>query len=90
VIRNEFDFGFVGGHLAGDEVDELPWTMDQLVLIVPVGHRLGAKRSVKPQDISSEDFILREQGSATRARVTAHLRKCRIEAKAVMEIAGSR
>jgi DNA-binding transcriptional LysR family regulator len=24
VIRNEFDFGFVGGHLAGDEVGVLP------------------------------------------------------------------
>ena len=24
VIRNKFDFGFVGGHLAGDEVDVLP------------------------------------------------------------------
>ena len=24
VARNEFDFGFVGGHLAGDEVDVVP------------------------------------------------------------------
>ena len=87
VIRNEFDFGFVGGHLAGDEVDVVPWLTDELILIVPIGHRLASKRRVKPQDLANEQFIFREQGSATRAVVAAHLRKCRIEAEAVMEMA---
>ena len=87
VIRNEFDFGFVGGHLAGDEVEVLPWTIDELVLIVPLGHRLAGKRIVKPEELSSEKFILREQGSATRAAVAAHLSKSRIEVEAVMEMA---
>ena len=87
VIRNEFDFGFVGGHLAGDEVEVLPWITDELRLIVPKGHRLAGKRTVKPQDLLQEQFILREQGSATRAVVAAHLGKLRIEPEAVMEIA---
>ena len=87
VIRNEFDFGFVGGHLAGDEVEVLPWITDELRLIVPKGHRLAGKRTVKPQDLLKEQFILREQGSATRAVVAAHLGKLRIEPEAVMEIA---
>lgn len=86
VIRNEFDFGFVGGHLAGNEVDVLPWITDEIILIVPLGHRLAGKRSVTPQDLSSEKFIFREQGSATRAVVATHLRKFRVDAEAVMEI----
>jgi DNA-binding transcriptional LysR family regulator len=86
VIRNEFDFGFVGGHLAGDEVDVLPWITDEIILIVPLGHRLARNRSVTPQDLSSEKFIFREQGSATRAVVATHLRKFRVDAEAVMEI----
>jgi DNA-binding transcriptional LysR family regulator len=86
VIRNEFDFGFVGGHLAGDEVDVLPWITDEIILIVPLGHRLAGKRTVTPQDLSSEKFIFREQGSATRAVVATHLRKFRVDAEAVMEI----
>ena len=86
IIRNDFDFGFVGGHLAGDEVDVMPWMTDQLVLIVPAGHRLAAKRSVRPQDLSNEKFILREQGSATRAVVAAYFRKLSLEPEAVMEI----
>ena len=87
VIRNEFDFGFVGGHLAGDEVEVLPWLTDELVLIMPLAHRLARLKSVKPQDIADEQFILREQGSATRSIVAAHLRKSRIEVEAVMEMA---
>ena len=46
VIKNEFDFGFVGGHLAGDEVEVLPWLTDEIVLIAPVNHRLAGKRIV--------------------------------------------
>jgi len=87
VIRNEFDFGFVGGHLAGDEVDVVPWITDRIILIAPLGHRLGGKRIVKPQDLANEKFIFREQGSATRAVVATHLRKCHIEVEAVMEMA---
>ena len=87
VIQNEFDFGFVGGHLTGDEVNVVSWITDELVLIVPLGHRLATRRLVKPQDLSPEQFIFREQGSASRAVVAAHLRKARIEAEAVMEMA---
>lgn len=86
VIRNEFDFGFVGGHLAGDEVDVLPWITDEIILVVPLGHRFAGKRSVRAKDLSKEKFILREQGSATRAVVATHLRKLRVDTEAIMEI----
>lgn len=87
VIRNQFDFGFVGGHLAGDDVEVAPWLVDELVLIVPLGHRLAGRKSVKPRALAKEQFILREQGSATRAVVASHLRKSRIEVEAIMEMA---
>ncbi|HZE70067.1 MAG TPA: LysR substrate-binding domain-containing protein [Pyrinomonadaceae bacterium] len=48
---------------------------------------LAGRRVVKPQELSKELFIFREQGSATRAVVAAHLRKSGIEAEAVMEMA---
>jgi DNA-binding transcriptional LysR family regulator len=86
VIRNEFDFGFVGGHLVGDEVDVLSWTTDHLVLVVPANHRLARKKSVKVADLRNEVFILREAGSATRAAVAHHLKKADLEVEAVMEM----
>lgn len=86
MIRNEFDFGFVGGHLAGDEVDVLPWMTDRLVLVVPSNHILAGKKSVKVADLRKERFILREPGSATRAAVVNHLQKSDLEVETVMEM----
>ena len=86
VVRNDFDFGFVGGHLAGDEVDVLPWITDEIILIVSPAHRLARKRSITAQDLLSEKFIFREQGSATRDVIATHLRKMRVEVPAVMEL----
>lgn len=86
VIRNEFDFGFVGGHLAGDEVEVLPWMTDHLILVVPPNHVLTRKKSVKIADLRKEMFILREAGSATRAAVAHHLKKADLEVETVMEM----
>ncbi|MGH9966522.1 MAG: LysR substrate-binding domain-containing protein [Pyrinomonadaceae bacterium] len=86
VIRNEFDFGFVGGHLAGDEVDVLPWLTDQLVLVVPPAYHLARKKSVKTEDLRKERFILRESGSATRATILSHLQKCNLQVETVIEM----
>ena len=86
IIRNEFDFGFVGGHLAGDEVDVLPWMTDHLVLVVPSNHILARKKSVKVADLRKEKFILREPGSATRAAVVNHLQKSDLDVETVMEM----
>jgi DNA-binding transcriptional LysR family regulator len=86
VIRNEFDFGFVGGHLAGDEVDVLTWIIDHLVLVVPSNHVLARKKLVKIADLRKESFILREPGSATRAAVVNHLQKSDLKVETVMEM----
>jgi DNA-binding transcriptional LysR family regulator len=86
VITNEFDFGFVGGHLAGDEIEVIPWLTDEVVLVVPPGHALARKRRVGPQDIANEPFIFREQGSATQAAVERGLSESGLQLKAVMEM----
>ena len=86
VIRNEFDFGFVGGHLVGDEVDVLPWLTDQLVLVVGPKHSLARKKSIKAEDLRNEKFILRELGSATRSTISNHLQRSNLALQAVMEM----
>jgi DNA-binding transcriptional LysR family regulator len=86
VARNEFDFGFVGGHLAGDEVDVHPWLTDQLVLVVAPTHPLARKKSVKAEDLRREKFILRELGSATRATIVSHLQRSNLLVETVMEM----
>ena len=86
VIRNEFDFGFVGGHLAGDEVDVIPWVTDRLVLIVAPDHPFAKKRSIKSDDLRNEKFVLRERGSATRAAIGNRLEISGLEIDPVMEM----
>ena len=86
VARNEFDFGFVGGHLAGDEVDVHPWLTDRLVLIVSPANALAQKKSIKPDALRNERFILREQGSATRATIVRHLEQSNLSVETVMEM----
>lgn len=86
VARNEFDFGFVGGHLAGDEVEAQAWLTDQLVLVVAPGHALARKKSVKLEDLRKEKFILREPGSATRATIIRHLQQLNLSVQPLIEL----
>ena len=86
VIRNEFDFGFVGGHLVGDAVEVLAWVTDQLALVVGPKHPLAKKKSIKAEDLRKEKFILRELGSATRSTIASHLQKSSLAVQTVMEM----
>jgi len=86
VIRNEFDFGFVGGHLMGDDVDTLPWVTDQLLLVVGPRHPMAKKKSIRSEDLRKEKFVLREMGSATRATIASHLEKASLAVQPVMEM----
>jgi DNA-binding transcriptional LysR family regulator len=86
IIKNEFDLGFVGGHLISDEIEMLPWLIDELVLIVSPGHPLARKRQVKPRDLAKERFIYREPGSATRAVVEKNLRELNLPLEAAVEM----
>jgi DNA-binding transcriptional LysR family regulator len=86
VLRNEFDFGFVGGHLAASEVTALPWLTDELLLVVPPNHQFARKKTVNKQELEKESFILRESGSATRAVIVDQLRKSDFELDTVMEM----
>ena len=86
VLRNEFDFGFVGGHLAASEVTALPWLTDELLLVVPRAHQFARKKTVNKQELQKESFILRESGSATRAVIVDQLRKSDFDVITIMEM----
>src|SRR5918912_17733 len=86
VVRNAFDFGFVGGHLIGEEVEVLPWLIDEIVLVVPPSHPLTKKKLVRLRDLRGEQIISRERGSATQAAVDNKLRDSEIRLEAVMEM----
>jgi DNA-binding transcriptional LysR family regulator len=86
VAANEFDFGFVGGHLAAKDVEVLPWRTDTIILIVPPKHSLTCRKSVKPKDLEKESFVLRETGSATQATIASHLETKGIQLNSIGEL----
>jgi DNA-binding transcriptional LysR family regulator len=85
VLENDFDFGFVGGHLVSREVEVIPWITDEILLVVAPKHSLAKRRQVRIRDLKGEKFIFREPGSATQAAVSAALHDVGIEVESVME-----
>ena len=73
IIKDEFDLGFVGGHLISNEVEALPWRTDELVLAISPRHPMARRRQIKPGDLENETLISREPGSATQAAIGKHL-----------------
>jgi LysR family transcriptional regulator, transcriptional activator of the cysJI operon len=86
VLSNEFDFGFVGGHLVAAEVSAHAWLTDELLLVVSPDHRLRNKKTVRKQDLEGESFIVRESGSATRATIVTQLQQANFELETVIEM----
>jgi LysR family transcriptional regulator, low CO2-responsive transcriptional regulator len=86
IIKDEFDLGFVGGHLISEEIETFPWRIDALVLVVSPSHSLARKRQIKPSDLENEIFINREPGSATQAAIEKQLPLRNLSISAAVEM----
>ncbi len=87
ILRNEYDFGFIGSHLAGGEdLVVTAWCTDELLLIAAPEHALAHRRKISLHDIAKEPFIYRERGSATRAVVEYSLIDANLQLEAVIEL----
>ena len=52
------------------EVKFIPFSQEELVVIASIHHPLAKRKSVSPQDLAQEPFIMKEKGAGTRRRVT--------------------
>lgn len=87
VLRNEYDFGFVGGHLTGGEdVEVISWCIDELILIAAPDHALARRKQVELRNIAKEPFIFRESGSATQAVVEKSLLDAQVQLQPIIEL----
>ncbi|MEA1867611.1 MAG: selenium metabolism-associated LysR family transcriptional regulator, partial [Thermodesulfobacteriota bacterium] len=66
VANGELELGMVGAVVQKKGLSFEPRFHDDMVLIVPSGHRLADCRQVSIEDLASEPFVLREKGSGTR------------------------
>src|SRR6059036_2120098 len=69
VARNDLDMAIVAGPLPSCELKRRALLGDDLVIIAPVGSKLAAARSLRPDQLETETWLLREEGSDTRRQV---------------------
>lgn len=53
-----------------------PALEDRLVIVCPPGHPFFGRPSVRPEELSGQAMVLREEGSGTRAHLEEALRGC--------------
>jgi len=63
-----------------------PWVQDELVMIVPRGHPLAGRRSVRAPAIATERYIAREKGSSTRGVAERYLAGLGVTLTPTMEL----
>lgn len=67
MLHNELDIALVEGIITRKEIHTEPVLQDRLEIICSPEHPLAEKSSVRIEDLSNHNFILRERGSGTRA-----------------------
>ena len=87
IRANELDLGVVGGHESRPGEECLAKGMrDELVLIVPPGHRWSRRREIAPNLLGAERLLVREEGSASRQVTERALQHVGARIGATMEV----
>jgi aminoethylphosphonate catabolism LysR family transcriptional regulator len=74
-------------HFADDpRLHGMPFSRARVVVLVPAGHRLAGRKSVRIESLEGERMIVREAGSTTRKAVDAALQEAGVRPKVVMEL----
>ncbi len=83
------EVGLTEGVIETEDLDSRVFYQDELVTIAPPRHPLLRKRSVTAREICREPFIVREEGSGTRAVVERALAAKGLSVKPVLLLAGT-
>jgi DNA-binding transcriptional LysR family regulator len=69
VARNDLDMAIVAGALPSGELQARGLSRDELLMIAPPNSPVARARAVKPHQLETETWLLREEGSDTRRQV---------------------
>jgi DNA-binding transcriptional LysR family regulator len=86
LLDGTIELGLTEGPIEDDELESSVFYRDELVAIAPAGHSLLKKKNVTAREICREPFILREEGSGTRAVVELALGRKGITLKPIMSL----
>lgn len=63
----------------------LPFSQEELLLILPLNHPLSGRKSIAPEDLVKEPLIMKESGSGTRKRVNELFDRRKLTPNVLME-----
>ena len=86
---NEVDIAIMGRPPKELATRAEPFAAHPHVFVAPVGHPLTLAGPLAPEALRGQDFILREEGSGTRAALEKFLLQARVEPRVTMEMASN-
>ncbi|HEU6448183.1 MAG TPA: LysR family transcriptional regulator [Verrucomicrobiae bacterium] len=87
LLDGTVELGLTEGLIENDALESEDFFQDELVAIALAGHPLLKKKNVTVREICREPFILREEGSGTRAVVEQALRRKGFKIKPLLSLA---
>lgn len=87
LLNGSIELGLTEGPIENDELESTVFYQDELVAIAPAGHPLLKRKNVAAKEFCRESFIVREEGSGTRAVVERALRRKAITVKPLLSLA---
>jgi len=85
LLTNELDLGLVSHNARDPRLVAQAFLQDELVVIVPPGHKWAKKRRIDPRELAEETFIVAAQGAGTRAVVEERLKTLGIAVPNLLE-----
>lgn len=75
VIDGSVELGIVSFPRKWPELTVLPWRQEEMVLVVPPGHRLAGLGPLDPRELEGETFVAFDSDLAIRRAIDRYLRK---------------
>jgi len=79
LLKSELDIGFVEGDISSTALVVKPIMTDELSVICSPEHPFHLRTSIRVEELNGQNFVLREEGSGTRAKVEDILRAHQIK-----------
>ncbi len=89
LVKRQCDVGLVGGMAHTERLEFIPFATDELVLVAPAGHPATRAGALAPEELLHHVFVLREEGSGTRAAVERALEQVGLTSLPVTMVLGS-
>lgn len=73
LLSRKIETGIIGAKISNSRLQFTPFVEDELILVVPRGHRWWNKNYLTIKELADEPFVMREAGSGTRISMEKRL-----------------